>query len=231
MFDINHYSHTNCFTTFSHTKLGFRWRISSATELTNSLPCRWQEYASSELGQNNIDCLVWLLKCVQNLSSNKFNQFSVYSTFVNQQKHATTEVGKCRIILRMTQHKKAFHLQQIEVSINAVTPKWLIYNRKSQSKVDDGWGYPYFRKFSKYQQFSCMFVSTFKNVVPWQSRGAETQKSPCRWEPLERWSESAASHQPDSLGTSLSSSWRFGRCKKDNIPSPIKSHEIPSNHH
>ena len=31
----------------------------------------------------------------------------------------------------------------MEVSINGGTPKWLVYKGKSQSKMDENWGYPH----------------------------------------------------------------------------------------
>ena len=33
----------------------------------------------------------------------------------------------------------------IWVSINGGTPKWMVYKGTSQSKMDDDWGYHYFR--------------------------------------------------------------------------------------
>ena len=32
------------------------------------------------------------------------------------------------------------------VSINGGAHKWMVYSGKSQSKMDDDWGYPYFEK-------------------------------------------------------------------------------------
>ena len=31
----------------------------------------------------------------------------------------------------------------MRVSINGGTPKWMVYNGKSQQKMDENWGYPY----------------------------------------------------------------------------------------